>query len=252
MSNVHNEDNSQITNTLIAAETTDCDLANSSTTTTDTINTILSHIIHRLSPLSPSNHPHRHNRNNYVKILKSLQKAGDAFLSLSELISFPDESSESTAFQLIGDALIEAHKALSIEWIDVTIALGTTSVSFSALSNHHHNTNRHQSQAEEEATEMTISPNNYADLSTTAGLELESRLYDRIAQQLKDVSKITGCLSIGPPASVPNLADVRDCLFRVAWLLLERDFDGEGGSAGLARLMKEATNGFDGVVRDFD
>jgi hypothetical protein len=45
-----------------------------------------------------------------------------------------------------------------------------------------------------------------------------SDLYQKIAQELEDVSNISGCTSSGPPSSVPNMEAIRDYLLELSEL----------------------------------
>jgi hypothetical protein len=117
--------------------------------------------------------------------LGTLKKAGDSFVSLSTSLDEPAAS----CFQSAGDALLQAHDSWTVDWTEVTMALADAATSFSRISDH-------------------LSESNSA----------ASHLYQKIAQELEDASNISGCTSIGPPSSVPNLEAIRDYLLKLSEL----------------------------------
>jgi hypothetical protein len=101
-----------------------------------------------------------------------LKKAGDSFVSLSKLSDPPSDSS----FQSAGDALVQAHASWTVDWTEVTMALADAVTSISRMSDQFSESN-----------------------SAAADLHQEILLEREVA------SNISGCMSIGPPSSAPNL-----------------------------------------------
>jgi len=170
-----------------------------------------------------SNHQHY-----YRSQLDSLRKAGDSFISISQVFS-PSNRNDKDAFQSAGEALLEAHNAWTQEWDDVTVALRNAS----------------------EFVYKISASRRHSPVHTNVG-ELEFELYERIAGELQDASNISGCMSIGPPASVPNFEAVKSCLLELAQLEQDGMSDNENVASHSSRLLTEAAEGFAGLIRDID
>jgi hypothetical protein len=140
--------------------------------------------------------------------LSSLKKAGDSFASLSKSLDEPAASS----FQSAGDALLQAHDSWTADWTEVTMALADAATSFSRIS--------------DQFSERNI---------------VASDLYQKIAQELEDVSHISGCASSGPPSSAPNMEAIRDYLLELSELK-EMDIHSPTASAYLLEAFKGVTS----------
>ena len=136
---------------------------------------------------------------------------GEAFVSLSQEAADVDDENTEALLQQAGGALIEAGMQWTQDWGDVTIAMEDAANAFSKLSDDPHNTQ-----------------------------EL-SDLYSRIADELYDASTIEGCLSIGPPSSVPNLEAIRDIL---------NDFD--DGNSDYNECIQQAANAIDALITELE
>ena len=140
--------------------------------------------------------------------LGSLEKAGDSFVSLSKLLDEPSACS----FQSAGDALLQAHDSWTFDWTEVTMALADAATSFSKISDQ------------------------FSESNSAA-----SDLYQKISQELEDASNISGCSSIGPPSSVPNLEAIRNYLFELSELE-DEDIHSPTASAHLFEAFKAITS----------
>jgi hypothetical protein len=140
--------------------------------------------------------------------LGSMKNAGDSFVSLSKLLDPPSASS----FQSAGDALLQAHASWTVDWAEVTMALADAATSFSRISDQ------------------------FSESNSAA-----SDLYQKISLELEDASNISGCISIGPPSSVPNLEAIRDHLLELSELE-DEDVHSPTASAHLLEAFQAITS----------
>lgn len=163
--------------------------------------------------------------------LQSLKKAGESFLAISDELATASEKDSKLemsndierAFGLAGHAFIKAHEAWTYDWDDVTVEFLDASKQFYQISTCY--------QSHDKSLQI---------------------LYENIARELEDASTITGCLSVGPPASVPNLEAVRDSLYEVANLSKSvRFFDRGNGDSFLSTNCFEAADGLDLLLKEY-
>ena len=189
-------------------------------------------------------------RHHYMRLC-SFMKAGESFLAISDQLSSSSASASSSGnvsdfpadtapvFQMAGRAFLEAHKAWTVDWDDVTVAFLDASQHFHQISIY------------------------YDDSDATGANSVNDigKLYESIAAELEDASTITGCLSVGPPSSVPNLEAVRGYLYELAKLSASismsrsvkvEDENEGGGDWNLSASFLEAADSFDALLSEFD
>ena len=93
-----------------------------------------------------------------------------------------------------GTHLVHAGEAWSTNWDTVRTSMYTASKSFYDISNV------------------------FGSANIDESLELGT-LFERIGCELEDISNISGCTSIGPPCSSPNLLVVEECLVSISKIL---------------------------------
>ena len=93
-----------------------------------------------------------------------------------------------------GTHLVHAGEAWSTNWDTVRTSMYTASKSFYDISNV------------------------FGSANIDESLELGT-LFERIGYELEDISNISGCTSIGPPCSSPNLLVVEECLVSISKIL---------------------------------
>ena len=138
-------------------------------------------------------------------------------------MSYFEAFNDDQYFRSFGEALIEAHNSWTEDWDDVTDALLVASQSCSKI----------------------------ADCR-------DSAFYEQIAQQLQDASDISGCVSIGPAASVPNLESITESLLELARLEQDHNIKADNNGekehdiSNSYHFLVKAAEGFLDVVGDFD
>ena len=93
-----------------------------------------------------------------------------------------------------GTHLVHAGEAWSTNWDTVRTSMYTASKSFYDISNV------------------------FGSANIDESLELGT-LFERIGCELEDISNISGCTSVGPPCSSPNLLVVEECLVSISKIL---------------------------------
>lgn len=182
--------------------------------------------------------------------LFTLSRAGDAFLELAKSTRTTDSNlndndnntvtectkEESALFHRVGQALVEAGTAWTEDWMETTIAMEEASAAFSDLSKLIRN------DADDDDDDDIQKPTDSTSTSTTT-TSFSSRIYRTIADEFADASTIGGCVSIGPPSSVPNLQVIRDCL---------NELSSNCSSSSYSECFNEASNAIQDLVLELE
>ena len=182
--------------------------------------------------------------------LFTLSRAGDAFLELAKSTRTMDSNlndnnnntvtgctkEESALFRRVGQALVEAGKAWTEDWMETTIAMEEASAAFSDLSKLIHN------DADDDDDDIQ-KPTDSTSTSSSSTTWFSSRMYRTIADEFADASTIGGCVSIGPPSSVPNLQVIRDCL---------NELSSNCSSSSYSECFNEASNAIQALVLELE
>jgi hypothetical protein len=122
----------------------------------------------------------------------------------------------------VGNALIAAGRAWSTDWSVVTESLEEASTILLLLSSSTLSSSSSSSSSDTLLAATTKSSSSSTNSVITPAPSLLPELWRAIAVELKDISTIEGCSSVGPPSSIPNWMTIHDLLEKKLVLLQQQ------------------------------